>query len=89
MKDWTDGIDEMDCVVVNPLFGSRPFSRAIYQTEKITTSKEEDLAYNLYRYQVLIPIKMRNLEWEQTILVDELLPLPMGEKELKEKKEMG
>jgi len=86
MKDWTDGIDEMDCVVVNPLFGSRPFSRAIYQTEKITTSKEEDLAYNLYRYQVLIPIKMRNLEWEQTILVDELLPLPMGEKELKEKK---
>lgn len=86
LKEWQEGIEEMDAVIINPLFGSRPFSRAIHQTEKVTTSKEEDYAYNLYRYQVLIPIKMRNLEWEQTLLVDELIPIPMNEKDVKEKK---
>lgn len=85
-KDWSEGMDEMDSIIINPLFGSRTFSRAIYQTEKVTTSKEEDYAYNLYRYQVLIPIKMRNLEWEQTVLVDEHIPIPMNEKEVKDKK---
>jgi len=89
LKEWTEGSDEMDIIVFNPLFGSRAYSRAIHQSERVTTSKQEDRAEKLYRYQVLIPVKMRNLEWEQTVVVDEDVPLPMNEKEIKEKKKWG